>query len=87
MNARDRIVSILPFLRVATETATADGGSASLGVLSERPDGSGKVVTRFDADDFFRDLREALDAPEETEEQLLDARAVLLLDTFGLRAP
>jgi len=55
--ARDRLSAVLPHLRIMVEAAKIDrpGSKVELGILATSPDGSGKVMARFDLE-FLDDL-------------------------------
>lgn len=81
--ARDQLLSVAPFVRRAMETAK-ENGTLELAVVSTQPDGGGKIVARFSGE-FFNDVMTAIDAPPDTEEQQMEAKAQELLDRLGLR--
>jgi len=84
--AIDKMLIALPYMRHAVKDA-AGTGKVHIGILSVKEDGSGRVVAKFEAPEFFEDLALILDAPKQTEEDDLRASAVALLDNFGLRKP
>ncbi len=83
---RQKMLAVLPHLRFAIEEATnANSESAiHIGILTKNPDGSGKVLSSFRAQEFIEDLATLLDAGPLTDDQRMDARALKFLTEFGL---
>lgn len=79
-----KMLTALPYMRHAMAEA-AKNGSPHIGILSVKPDGSGRVEAKFEAPEFFKDLAVILDAPAQTEEDNLNAGALSILDRFGIR--
>lgn len=77
--ARERVISFLPFLRNSVAKAR-DAGTLRLAVIAEKEDGSGHVFARFDCDDFMRDLEAAL-AP--TAEEIAQHRLMEFNEPLG----
>lgn len=82
--AKERLLSALPHFRHAASLAKRDG-KMMLGILSVNDDRTGKVISRFEADTFFDDLAAILDAPPQSEEDEMEAKAEALLQQFGLK--
>ena len=82
--ARDSLTRALPYFRHAVEEARKKG-IVKLGILSENPDGSGKLEMKFDCDEFFEDLALVLGAPPQTEEDSINAKAMAFMQQHGLR--
>jgi hypothetical protein len=82
--ARQKMLKAITFMRHAVKDAALKG-EVHFGILAVKPDGSGSVVARFEALEFFDDLAALIDAPEQTEEDDLEASALKLADELGLR--
>ena len=82
--ARERLLQALPYFRYAAESAAKEG-RVELGILAVKEDGGGRVCCQFAAEDFFKDLALVLGAPDQTEEDTLEAKATELMDRLGLR--
>lgn len=67
-----RLREALPYLRNAVAEASASG-VAQLAVVSTKPDGSGKLVCKFECVEFMADLAAVVGAGPQTEDD--DARA------------
>lgn len=67
-----RLRKALPYLRNAVAEASASG-VAQLAVVSTKPDGSGKLVCKFECVEFMADLAAVVGAGPQTEDD--DARA------------
>jgi hypothetical protein len=61
-----------------------DTGTVGLAIVALQPDGSGEVVARLEAPEFFEDVALAIDAGPSTEEDLQEARVRQFLDKLGL---
>lgn len=83
--ATEALKNALPYLRYAVEQAREDGGIAKLAVASENPDGSGKLIAKFECDEFFEDIATVIGLGPQTEEQTNDAKAVELLQRIGVK--
>lgn len=79
--ARDTLIPFLHFLSIAMKEAK-EKGSVELGILARDAEGGGKVTCTFEAEEFLEDLNVALDLPEPTKDQILDAKALLLVTQF-----
>lgn len=79
---REKLLAALPHLRYAMKEA-AQKGRPQVGILAATEDGGGQVVARFEAPEFFDDLAVLIDAPPQTEEDDMEARAVKLVQ--GIR--
>lgn len=82
--ARNRVLTALPYLRHAVQEAKAEG-LVKLGVLALQEDGSGRIVMQFDSEDFFKDLESALGAPPQTAEDDAKAQALKFTHESGLQ--
>lgn len=80
--AKQDLLTVLPFIRFAVEEAQKKG-TARLGILSERADGSGKIECRLDCT-FVEDLALILDAPSMTDEERMKAKARQFVHVHGL---
>lgn len=77
--AREKILTVLPYLRDAMAEARAKG-EAHLGFLALEPDGGKRLIMSMRAEEFLDDLCTALGAPtENTEEEQLDAGALRIV--------
>jgi len=85
--ARERLLSILPHLKVAIKDAKDEmpDGQVFLGVMVRDQNGGGRVTASFDTVDFFKDLELALgyEGGEPTDEEV--AKAHLLSILSGLK--
>ncbi len=81
--ARDKMLKAITFMRHAVKEA-AKKGEVHFGILAVNPDGSGQVVARFEAPEFFDDLAAIIDAPEQTEEDDLEASALQRLQNADM---
>jgi hypothetical protein len=56
--ARGRLRSVLPHLKIAAEMARLQvpGGTVGLGVVAKTPDGTGRITATFESEGFIRDL-------------------------------
>jgi hypothetical protein len=79
--AIDKMKKALPFMRHAVKLAAADG-AVHFGILSVRPDGSGTVMAKFEAAEFFDDLALIVGAPEQTKDDEMKAEAARILDNL-----
>jgi hypothetical protein len=82
--AKNRLLIALPYMRKAVEDAKKKG-SVQIGILSIKPDGSGNIEMRFDADDFFNDIGIIIDCPEQTKKDDIRADAVKFLNKHGIK--
>jgi hypothetical protein len=82
--ARNRLLQAIPYLRFAVEEAKKDG-AVYFGILAIQADGSGNIKAKFEAEDFFKDLDIILDAPAQTEDDILNAQATTFLHRLGLK--
>lgn len=82
--AKERLLEALPHLRFAASEAQLEG-TVQLGILAVKEDGTGNIKARFDAAGFFEDLALVIDAPPQTEDDIIDAKAVKLLQQLGLK--
>ena len=82
--ARQRVLQVIPHLRYAMKDAAkeaGEGGTVEIGILAVKHDGSGgRVVCRFNAGEFWEDLALVVNAPRQTEESEMDAKAQQLVD-------
>jgi hypothetical protein len=83
IDSRDRLLEIVKYLRLA-ERDGASYGALKLGVLAVKPGGGGQIICELDMGPFVSDLATVIDAPVETEDDVMDAKARQLLDRFGL---
>jgi hypothetical protein len=77
------LLEVVKYLRYSVKKASADG-ELEIGILSVKPDGSGKVESRFRANEFIEDIATVIDAPAYTEEDELEAKALELLQKMGI---
>jgi hypothetical protein len=70
------------YMRHAVKVA-AESGDVEIGILSVKPDGTGKIVAMFEAPEFFDDLALLIGAPEQTKEDDMKAEAAAILDGVG----
>lgn len=82
--AKATLVDALDYLRHSVVLAEKTG-TPKLAVLSCNPDGSGKVIAKFDCAEFFADLATVLGVGEQTQEGKLKAQAVAFLHTNNIR--
>lgn len=75
----------LPHFRYAVDQAKKEG-TVKLGILTNRPDGTGRVVTSFECDEFFDDIATLIGAPPQTAKDNLTASAHEFVSKHGLRA-
>lgn len=75
----------LPYLRFAIKKAS-ENGTAKLGILCEKEDGSGKVECKFDTS-ILDAVALVIDLPPQTDEDDNAARARAFLDQHGLSSP
>jgi hypothetical protein len=80
-DAKRDLLIMLPHLRYAVETAALEG-TVELGVLSTKPDGSGRLQCRFEAPGFVEDLALLLGAGPMTAEDRQEAAAQSIVDQF-----
>ena len=73
-DATVRLLEIIPHLRFAIQDANLTG-MAKLGVISVKPDQTGRIVAQFEAD-FIEDLALVLDVPPQSDEDNADAAAL-----------
>jgi hypothetical protein len=65
-NARQRMLLLIPHIRHAIEEARTRG-KVELGILAvDASDGGGRVMCRFDAEEFFEDLAQLVGAATST---------------------
>lgn len=83
--AKERLLLALPYLRNAVAQAKQKTGRAQIAVLATNPNGSGNLIARFEADEFFADLEAVLGAAAQTEEDDLKAEALQFLQLHGLK--
>lgn len=65
--ARERLLELMPHLRVALEMAAIEmpGGKVELGVIVSGEEGNGRITCRFSGADFLDDLAAALGVKEQ----------------------
>ena len=73
--AKKRLLVALPHFRKSISDAAKEG-SAQLGILATKADGSSRVLMRFDCEEFFKDIALICDAAPQTAED--DAKAEAL---------
>jgi phosphoglycolate phosphatase-like HAD superfamily hydrolase len=77
--AIERLLDSLPVFRHAVREAKEDG-QYKLGILSAKPDGTGKVILTLDVSQFFEDIALAIDAPDmSAEDDKMEAAAAKIL--------
>lgn len=79
-----KLLELIPYMKQAIAEANTDGGKAHIGILQVKPDDSGRIVGKFRADEFFKDLSDLLDAPEITEEDKQNYEATKFLSKLNL---
>lgn len=57
-DAEQRLRAALPQFRIALEMAKLQGGTVGLAIVSIAEDGSGKLIAKFEGDQFFSDIAE-----------------------------
>lgn len=82
--AKAKLLAALPYLRHGIAEANKEG-TAQIGIISTHPNGAGRVVLEFVVDEFISDLAVVLDAPEQTEKDTAQAKAVQFLNEHGLK--
>lgn len=88
---REKLLLALPYFRNAMKKATAEappGSTIGVGILHYTRSGSGKIVAKFEAPEFFEDIAMLIDAPAYTEADDAmaneQAKADELLQKLGL---
>lgn len=81
--SKERLISLYPYLMHSVEKAKEEG-EVQLGILSVKPDGTGQIISQFQADEFLADLAAVIEAPPVTKEQFADAEAAYFLSKHGL---
>lgn len=81
--AKERMLAALPYLRHAVRQAKKTG-KVQFGILSTSEEGSGRIIAKFDADEFFDDLEVILGAPPQSTEDQLKAEALEFAQIHGI---
>lgn len=84
-DAAGRLNEALPYLRNSVAEANAEG-SARLAIVSVNPDGSGRIVCKFECTEFMADLALVIGAGEQTAEDDANAEAVKFLQRHNIQA-
>jgi len=85
--AIDAMKSVIHHFRHSMEeakSAAGPDGTVGFGILAVHKDGSGVLISRFDAPEFFEDLALIIGAPPSTAEDKMDAIATQFMDLHGL---
>jgi len=82
--AMARLLAGMPYFRNAVDTASKNG-TVKLAILSEMPDGSGKIECKFECADFFADIATIIDAPAQTKQDDMTAAATRFLQKHGIK--
>lgn len=73
--SRKTLIEAMIYFRHSVEKARATG-APQLAILSNYSDGGGKIIARFDCEEFFEDLAQVLGCGEFTERGRATANAV-----------
>jgi hypothetical protein len=77
--ARENLLVVIPHLRHAMALAKEEG-KPMLGILAVEPNGGGRIVVKFEAEEFVNDLCRLLGvAVENTKEETSEAAATRLV--------
>ena len=80
---KSKLLEFIPPLRHAFADAKREG-EPQLAVVASKPDGSGRVIARFNGDEFLTDLCGLLGVPTaNSEEEELNAAADMIVSMFG----
>jgi homoaconitase/3-isopropylmalate dehydratase large subunit len=82
--AKQTLLGALPYLRHGIAEAKKEG-VPKIGILATKPDSSGRVVVEFMVEEFISDLEIVLKAPQQTDEDTANAKAVQFLNEHGLK--
>jgi hypothetical protein len=81
--ARESLLNAIPYFRHAIEEARKNG-IVKLGILAEKPDGSGKLEMKFECEEFFADIALVIGAPEQTDQDRWSAMGLAFRQKHGL---
>ena len=81
--AKERLRGVMRHFRLAVADAKKIG-EPKLSINGEQPDGSGQRIMSFNAEEFFADLAIVIDAPPDTVEDEMDAKARSFMQKHGL---
>jgi hypothetical protein len=82
--AKAALLRAIPYFRHAIEEARKLG-DVKMGILADKPDGSGELTMRFECEEFFADIALVIGAPEHTEQDESKAKALAFLQKHGLK--
>lgn len=82
--AKSTLIEALDYMRHSVERAK-ETGQPHLAIVSKYSDGSGKIIAKFQCEEFFNDLALVLGVGELTEEARLNASAVEFLHVHGIK--
>lgn len=85
--ARETLASFLPFLDLAFKEMRKEMPNANpqMATIAREESGEGKVFYAFNFEEILEDLNIALELPEPTEDQVGEAKVLLMMTRLGLK--